>query len=375
MSDSGKIVWETSYAAPFKPSPAATRRHGTGPKSTPVFADGRLYTLGMSGIVTAFDAASGKQLWQKPAPPVEPLYHTAMSPLVDRGLVIVHVGGPQQRRADGIRGGHRQRQVGVDRRRPVLRVANRRRAGGSAPGHHAHAGEPGRRCRGDRRTAVAAALRGARHPQRRHAHRRRADGDRVGPREERHARSRCVRRDGAIVPEDVWDNAEVTMDMSTGVVIDDTLYGFSPRNSGQFFAIDAKSGKTLWLTDGRVAENAAIVRAGNLWVALEDDAELVIARANRGKFEPLRRYTVAESATWAQPVISGSRMSREGHLERSRSGRCRRPSAASSPGPSRSLLSALARRAATLRSAPASAARTALHLQRRPCRVRRSAAT
>ena len=39
----------------------------------------------MSGIVTAFDAASGKQMWQKPAPPVEPLYHTAMSPLVDRG--------------------------------------------------------------------------------------------------------------------------------------------------------------------------------------------------------------------------------------------------------------------------------------------------
>ena len=44
-------------------------------------------------MVTAFDAASGKQLWQKPSPPVEPLYHTAMSPLVDRGLVIVHVGG------------------------------------------------------------------------------------------------------------------------------------------------------------------------------------------------------------------------------------------------------------------------------------------
>ena len=89
------------------------------------------------------------------------------------------------------------------------------------------------------------------------------------------------RQDNASVTEDVWENAEITMDMSTGVVIDDTLYGFSPRNSGQFFALDAKTGKTLWLTEGRVAENAAIVRAGNLWVALEDDAELVIARANR----------------------------------------------------------------------------------------------
>ena len=62
----GKTIWETKYNATYKPNPAATRTHGTGPKSTPTFADGRLYTLGMSGIVTAFDAASGKQLWQKP---------------------------------------------------------------------------------------------------------------------------------------------------------------------------------------------------------------------------------------------------------------------------------------------------------------------
>ena len=64
----GKTVWETKYNATYKPNPAATRKHGTGPKSTPTFADGRLFTLGMSGIVTAFDAATGKQLWQKPRP-------------------------------------------------------------------------------------------------------------------------------------------------------------------------------------------------------------------------------------------------------------------------------------------------------------------
>src|SRR5688500_10654189 len=89
----GKVIWEARYAAPFKPHPGATGKHGTGPKSTPAFANGRLYTFGMSGILSAFDAATGKQIWQKPAQAVEPLYHTAMSPLVDRGLVILHVGG------------------------------------------------------------------------------------------------------------------------------------------------------------------------------------------------------------------------------------------------------------------------------------------
>ena len=89
----GRVIWRSGYPAPFKPVARRDARHGTGPKSTPTFANGRLYTLGMSGIVTAFDAATGKQLWQKPGTAAQPLYHTAMSPLVDRGLVILHVGG------------------------------------------------------------------------------------------------------------------------------------------------------------------------------------------------------------------------------------------------------------------------------------------
>jgi outer membrane protein assembly factor BamB len=62
-ANTGKSLWQTRYAAPVTMNPAAVS-HGPGPKSTPAFASGRLYTLGMGGIVTAFDAASGKQLWQ-----------------------------------------------------------------------------------------------------------------------------------------------------------------------------------------------------------------------------------------------------------------------------------------------------------------------
>ena len=52
---SAKVIWRTSYPAPFKMNPA-TAPHGPGPKSTPTFAANRLFTLGISGIVTAFDA-------------------------------------------------------------------------------------------------------------------------------------------------------------------------------------------------------------------------------------------------------------------------------------------------------------------------------
>ena len=60
--------------------------------ASPVFADGRVFTLGISGILSAFDAATGKLLWQKPAPAVETLYNnSAMSPIADRDAVILEV--------------------------------------------------------------------------------------------------------------------------------------------------------------------------------------------------------------------------------------------------------------------------------------------
>jgi hypothetical protein len=48
--------------------------------------------------------------------------------------------------------------------------------------------------------------------------------------------------------------------------------------------------------------------SGDLLFLLNDDAELIVARASAKGFEPLQRYTVATSATWAQPTISGNRI-------------------------------------------------------------------
>ena len=303
----GKTIWETKYLATFKPNPAATRTHGTGPKSTPVFADGRLYTLGMSGMVTAFDAASGKLLWQKPSPPVEPLYHTAMSPVVDRGLVIVHVGG----HGNGAL-------TAFDARTGDVKWS----WNGDGPSY----GSPVVADLGGTRQVVTftqenlvsvSAATGELLWRRPYAVR--ATRNAVTP--VLHGQTliisglgmpvtafRVMKRGDQWASENVWENNDVTMDMSTGVLVDSTLFGFSPRNIGQFFGIDANTGQTLWLSEGRQAENAAVVRAGDVWLALQADAQLIVARGNPKQFEILRRYTVANSATWAQPVLSGNRV-------------------------------------------------------------------
>ena len=305
--ETGKVIWETSYAAPFKPNPAATRRHGTGPKSTPAFANGNLYTFGISGIVTAFNAATGKQLWQKPASPVEPMYHTAMSPLVDRGLVILHVGGHGNGALTAFNAATGDVKWTWTGDGPAYGSPVVAELGGvrqvvtftqeNLVGVSAATGELlWRRPFAVRatRNAVTPVLHG--------------ETVIVSGLEKSVTAFRVMKRNNEWTFEDVWENPDVTMDMSTGVIVGDQLLGFSPRQSGQYFALDARTGKTLWLSEGRQADNSAVVRAGNLWFALEDDGELVVSRASSNAFEPLRRYSVAESATWAQPVISGNRV-------------------------------------------------------------------
>ena len=304
---SGKVVWETKYNATYKPNPAATRTHGTGPKSTPTFADGRLYTLGMSGIVTAFDAASGKQLWQKPKPEVEPLYHTAMSPLVDRGLVIVHVGG----HSNGAL-------TAFDARTGDVKWSWN--GDGPAYGSPIAVDLGGTRqvitMTQDNLVGVAAAtgellwkrpytVRSTRNAATPIVHNEIIIVSGLGM---PITGFKVVNRGGQWTSEDIWVNNDAGMDMSTGVVGENTLYGFSHRNSGQYFAIDANTGQTLWLSEPRQAENAAVVRSGNLWFTLDTLAELKVVRANPRQFEILKRYTVADSATWAQPVLAGQRI-------------------------------------------------------------------
>jgi outer membrane protein assembly factor BamB len=115
-------------------------------------------------------------------------------------------------------------------------------------------------------------------------------------------------RDGTRTVDKAWETSAVEMYISHPVVVGDTLFGFSRRASGQLFALDARDGRVLWLGEPRFATNVAFAKAGDLLFVLKDDAELIIARASPSGFEPLKKYEVADSATWAQPIVSGRRL-------------------------------------------------------------------
>ena len=305
-ADSGNLLWRSSYPAPFEMK-SATSRHGPGPKSTPAFADGRLFTLGMSGMVTAFEAESGKQLWQKPAPPVEPLYHTAMSPLVDGALVILHVGGHDDGALTAFEAETGAVRWSWDGDGPaygspmVFELAGVRQVVTFTQenfiGVSASTGELLWR-----RPFVTPSTTTSQTPI--------LHGDAViqAGRANGITAFRVVRGGDGYQTVDVWHTDEVSLHMTNGVVIDGVLFGLSHLNSGQYFALDLDSGKVLWTSEPRQAENAAMIRAGSAILSLEDDAELVVIQNSRTAFEPLARYEVAASATWAQPTLSGNRL-------------------------------------------------------------------
>ena len=303
---SAKVLWRTRYPAPFKMNPA-TAPHGPGPKSTPTFDANRLFTLGISGIVTAFDATTGKQIWQRPADPVEPLYHTAMSPLVVGNLMILHVGGHDN---------------GALTAFDAATGKARWSWNGDGPAYGSPllvdlAGTP-QVVTFTQKYFVGVSLEGGKLLWRR-PYTTASTTTSQTPilfkdmvietgRGNGVTAFRTTPGGGEWTTTNVWHTDEVSVHMSDAVVVDGVLFGLSHLNSGQYFALDLETGKVLWKSDPRQAAHAAIARSGNTIFSLEDDSELVVIRLGRERFEPVARYKVAGSDTWTQPVISGNRI-------------------------------------------------------------------
>jgi outer membrane protein assembly factor BamB len=306
-ADTGTVVWQTGYPAPHKIMSGAAG-HGQGPKSTPLFFNGRLYTLGITGIVSSFNATDGKLLWQKPAPKAETLYsNSAMSPIADNGAVIFHVGGHDTGALTAFDAETGAVRWSWDGDGPayaspiIVELSGTRQVIAMTQKHI---------------VGVAAAS-GALLWQRpfenqfsNHSISPIPYGDTIiiSGYEMGVTAFKPVKQGDTWTTETRWKTEQVSMFMSNPVLVGDTLYGLSQRASGQFFALDPKTGKILWLGPARQATNTAVVKSNDLIFLLNDDGELIVAKSNPAGLETFRRYSVADSPTWAQPVISGSRV-------------------------------------------------------------------
>lgn len=89
----GKVVWNQSYARGEFKSP-----FGQGPRATPTFDDGHLYTLGGTGLLTCWKAEKGEKVWQvdvlKTFKGKNLYFGVSGSPLIAGDNLYLNVGAP-----------------------------------------------------------------------------------------------------------------------------------------------------------------------------------------------------------------------------------------------------------------------------------------
>ncbi|HKV10051.1 MAG TPA: PQQ-binding-like beta-propeller repeat protein [Thermoanaerobaculia bacterium] len=306
----GKVLWKDTYPAAFSPASEA-RSHGSGPFATPTLKDGRLYTFGINEVLSAYDAKSGKLLWRndyrKEYETPRPYYGTSASPLLVDGLCIVQVGGPGKGAL-----------LALDAKTGQVKWKQE----GDGPGY----GSP-----------VVAEFSGVRQiltpTQQSLVGTELATGKLLWqmpfkvPYDQNIITPvvmgdvfitsgvdvdlqavRVAKKDGQWTTEKVWSTRPAMLYMSSPVLSGGLLYGFSTARRGYVYALDPKTGEIRWKTEGNEGESAALVSAGDFLFVLGNDAVLRVVQKTGEAYKPVARYTVADGATWAQPVVMDGRI-------------------------------------------------------------------
>lgn len=306
----GRPLWSAKYRSSFTKNKYANAM-AKGPFSTPLVAGGRVITLGATAVLSSLDAATGQLLWRrdwsKEIDNSRLFTGTAMSPIIDGGLLLVQVGdddGGAVRALDPVTGAEKWSLAGhgpgyaspiiatIGGRRQLVAMTDRAVLGiDVASGNELWQIPFPDEWNENIVTPVVA-------------------GDVLvvsGPRKGTFG-YRFAAEGTALQPLLVWHNTDLPMHMSSPVVDGPFVYGFGSKRKGQLFCLDARTGAARWATEGRTATNAAIQSAGPNLVILTTDGELLVVARTPDKYVELHRYAVADSQTWAHPVVTGSHL-------------------------------------------------------------------
>ena len=298
----GEVIWQQSNDAPYEMHNAA-RGHGKGPKSTPWVDERHVYTLGIDGIFQCRSAEDGKLLWQAASslPQGSPLYGAATSPLVVDDVCLVHLGKHDTGalvafdvgsgkplwvwRDDGpaytspvVMDFDGQKQIVTQSQQLCMSLSPDGKLLWKLPfktGYDQNSVTP---LQYKDLAIISGFRKGA-------------------------TALRPQLKDGQWQAEEVWHDSDVSMYMSSPVVVGERLYGFSQVNKGQLFCLNANTGETIWLGPPRQGDNAALWVAGKSIVAQVTDGRLLIIDAEGDSYRTRAEYNVSDSPVWAHPAL------------------------------------------------------------------------
>lgn len=291
---SGKIVWQDKYAAVAVTGPASGH---AGPRSSPAVAEGKVCTLGVGGVLSCLDAATGKVVWRKDSQSW-PQFYTAFSPIIVEGKCIAHLGGQGSGSIiayDLASGEEKWKWSGegpsygspvlmtVEGAKQIVTLTEKSLVGISVADGKLLWQIPFLAGRYNMSTPIV-------------------DGQTVI----------CAGRafkiekagDGFAV-KDLW-KSESPHQFNTPVLKDGLLYGISLRRN--FFCMNAQTGEVLWTDATPRGQCGTVLDAGSVLIALTSDTYLVVFKPSNKEYTGVAKYKVADTETWAYPIIAGNRV-------------------------------------------------------------------
>lgn len=303
----GHEIWRNKYAAQAVPGPAG--QHG-GPRSSPAVGEGKVVTLGVGGILSCLDATSGTEVWRKDEfPKVVPEFFTAMSPIIDSGVCIAHLGGKENGAviAYNLATGEQKWKWtgdGPAYASPVLMtvegapqvvVQTEKNLIGLGLADGKLLWQVSTVPQGRAYNSATPIISGTTVIY---------TGQGRGTKAVKIAKQADA--PGGFAATELWSNDKVGTNYNTPVLKDGLLFGLS--DSGKFFCVNAQTGETAWTDTTNRDKFGAILDAGSVLLALPGNSELVVFQPDAKQFTEIAHYKVAETPTYAHPVVSGKRL-------------------------------------------------------------------
>lgn len=308
----GKTVWQDVVAAPFDSVIFPATRLGKAPRSTPLWHQGKLYTIGVNGLMTCFDAAKGSILWRKdfakqfPIP--MPVCGASLSPLIDGKKLYVHAGheatgaflaldkdtGKELWAWKGEGPGYTSPQLATIGGVQQLITASHNLWIGLSPENGSLLWSLANRQNMFNHNSITPVIAG--------------DTVLCGANQRATFALKLAQSGGKWSPTKVWESRDVTMSTSSPVLDGKRVYVVNEKRRGQLAVMDFATGKITWECPGNKGEQVTLFDVGPALLVSAQGGELFVYQKNGDTLKETAKYEVADSAMWASPAISGNRL-------------------------------------------------------------------
>jgi len=298
----GKEIWKNTFPAPVVTGPPASH---PGPRSTPAIASGKIVTLGVAGLLSCLDAATGKVLWRKEdATHAAPDNWPGMSPLIVDGLCIASLGKKDTGIVvayDLITGNEKWKWVGegpsfsspslmtIEKTKQVVLLTEKNLMGLAlsdgkllwqvpAPTQQRYF------------NAVSPIIDGQTIYY---------SGTGTG------TKAIKVNKQGdKYVTQELWNNTTTGAKFNTAILKDGFLYGFSDQK--RIYCINAATGETAWVDNAVSSDFGTIVDCGSAIIGLTSTSNLIVLKPESTAYTEVVKYKVAETPIYAFPIVAGN---------------------------------------------------------------------